>query len=149
MPSDSPVKLLPGTIRWRDAAGGQWLRAHFPTPSSGTVASTSFEHQFPLWRSYGMLTKKNGYRRPRTQFGAPHTDASIQACAERPGPIIMTTLAMVAGMLPAALRHRIGVEFRAPMAVAAISGLMVSTVLMRPSYDCELATRPTLHRAPG
>lgn len=98
---------------------------------------------------------RNAYEKERLSpakspvWGAPHTEATIETCAERPGPIIMTTLAMVAGMLPAALGHRIGVEFRAPMAVAAISGLMVSTVLMRPSYDCELATRPTLHRAPG
>jgi multidrug efflux pump subunit AcrB len=61
--------------------------------------------------------------------GLPCTEATIEACAERLRPIVMTTLAMVAGMVPAALGHEIGGEFRAPMAVAVIGGLMVSTVL--------------------
>jgi multidrug efflux pump subunit AcrB len=61
--------------------------------------------------------------------GLPRAEATIEACAERLRPIVMTTLAMVAGMVPAALGHEIGGEFRAPMAVAVIGGLMVSTVL--------------------
>ena len=61
--------------------------------------------------------------------GLSRIEATIEACAERLRPIIMTTLAMVAGMVPAAFGHEIGGEFRAPMAVAVIGGLMVSTVL--------------------
>jgi Cu/Ag efflux pump CusA len=41
----------------------------------------------------------------------------------------MTTLAMAAGMVPSALALGVGGEFRAPMAVAVISGLIVSTLL--------------------
>ena len=41
----------------------------------------------------------------------------------------MTTIAMVAGMLPAAFAEGEGGEFRAPMAIAVIGGLIVSTVL--------------------
>jgi hypothetical protein len=41
----------------------------------------------------------------------------------------MTTLAMVAGMLPSALAWGAGGEFRSPMAIAVIGGLIVSTLL--------------------
>ena len=41
----------------------------------------------------------------------------------------MTTIAMSAGMMPAALAFGDGGEFRAPMAIAVIGGLLVSTVL--------------------
>lgn len=61
--------------------------------------------------------------------GLPRIEATIEACTERLRPITMTTLAMAAGMMPAALGHEVGGEFRAPMAVAVIGGLMVSTVL--------------------
>jgi hypothetical protein len=41
----------------------------------------------------------------------------------------MTTVAMIAGMTPAALAFGAGGEFRAPMAIAVIGGLIVSTLL--------------------
>jgi hypothetical protein len=41
----------------------------------------------------------------------------------------MTTIAMVAGMLPSALAFGAGGEFRSPMAIAVIGGLLVSTLL--------------------
>ena len=41
----------------------------------------------------------------------------------------MTTIAMAAGMLPSALALGAGGEFRAPMAIAVIGGLLVSTML--------------------
>jgi hypothetical protein len=41
----------------------------------------------------------------------------------------MTTIAMAAGMLPSALAYGAGGEFRAPMAIAVIGGLLVSTLL--------------------
>jgi len=56
-------------------------------------------------------------------------DALIEACRERARPIIMTTFAMAAGMLPTAFALEKGAEFRQPMAVAVIGGLMTSTVL--------------------
>ncbi|MDP3320008.1 MAG: efflux RND transporter permease subunit, partial [Bosea sp. (in: a-proteobacteria)] len=48
---------------------------------------------------------------------------------KRARPIIMTTIAMIAGMVPSALGTGEGGEFRAPMAIAVIGGLLVSTVL--------------------
>jgi HAE1 family hydrophobic/amphiphilic exporter-1 len=61
--------------------------------------------------------------------GKSQRDAIIEACRERARPIIMTTLAMMAGMLPTALGIGKGAEFRQPMAVAVIGGLITSTVL--------------------
>jgi len=61
--------------------------------------------------------------------GADRADAVIEAGEKRARPIIMTTIAMTAGMLPSALAFGAGGEFRAPMAIAVIGGLLVSTFL--------------------
>lgn len=56
-------------------------------------------------------------------------DAVIDAGHKRARPIIMTTIAMTAGMVPSALGLGAGGEFRSPMATAVIGGLLVSTLL--------------------
>ncbi len=56
-------------------------------------------------------------------------DAIIDAGRKRARPIVMTTIAMSAGMIPASLALGDGGEFRAPMAIAVIGGLLVSTFL--------------------
>jgi multidrug efflux pump subunit AcrB len=56
-------------------------------------------------------------------------DAVIDACRKRARPIVMTTIAMGAGMLPIALGWGSDPSFRAPMAIVVIGGLMSSTVL--------------------
>jgi len=61
--------------------------------------------------------------------GVPMRDAIINACRERARPIVMTTVAMGAGMLPTALALGDGAAFRQPMAVAVIGGLVSSTAL--------------------
>ncbi|MEQ1615629.1 MAG: efflux RND transporter permease subunit [Hyphomicrobiaceae bacterium] len=61
--------------------------------------------------------------------GVERTEALIDAGRKRARPIVMTTLAMAAGMLPSAFAIGDGGEFRAPMAIAVIGGLLVSTVL--------------------
>jgi hydrophobic/amphiphilic exporter-1 (mainly G- bacteria), HAE1 family len=61
--------------------------------------------------------------------GVPRDEAIIDAGRKRARPIIMTTIAMVAGMLPSAYGVGDGGEFRAPMAIGVIGGLLVSTVL--------------------
>ena len=61
--------------------------------------------------------------------GIERGEAIIDAGRKRARPIIMTTLAMAAGMLPSALAFGDGGEFRAPMAIAVIGGLLVSTML--------------------
>jgi multidrug efflux pump subunit AcrB len=55
--------------------------------------------------------------------------AMIDAGMKRARPIVMTTIAMVAGMMPSALAVGAGGEFRSPMALAVIGGLIFSTVL--------------------
>ena len=55
--------------------------------------------------------------------------ALLDACAKRARPILMTTVAMGAGMLPIALKIGADADFRAPMAIAVIGGLVTSTLL--------------------
>jgi hydrophobe/amphiphile efflux-1 (HAE1) family protein len=61
--------------------------------------------------------------------GMDRTTAIVEAGKKRARPIIMTTIAMVAGMIPSALGWGAGGEFRSPMAIAVIGGLVVSTFL--------------------
>ena len=61
--------------------------------------------------------------------GVDRTAAIVDACEKRARPIVMTTIAMVAGMFPSALAFGAGGEFRSPMAIAVIGGLIVSTLL--------------------
>jgi multidrug efflux pump subunit AcrB len=63
------------------------------------------------------------------KHGVPRKEAIIDAGRKRARPIVMTTIAMSAGMIPAALGLGDGGEFRAPMAIAVIGGLLVSTFL--------------------
>ncbi len=61
--------------------------------------------------------------------GVEKRAAILDAVHKRARPIIMTTIAMTAGMVPSALPGSAGAEFRAPMAVAVIGGLLFSTML--------------------
>ena len=66
----------------------------------------------------------------RREHGLSRLDALLDACHKRARPIIMTTLAMGAGMLPIAIGFGTAdSSFRSPMAVAVIGGLITSTVL--------------------
>ena len=57
------------------------------------------------------------------------TDAVIDACRKRARPVLMTSIAMTAGMLPIAFGFGADAAFRQPMAVAVIGGLITSTLL--------------------
>jgi HAE1 family hydrophobic/amphiphilic exporter-1 len=61
--------------------------------------------------------------------GVARREALIVAARVRLRPILMTTLAMIFGMLPLAFELGAGAEFRAPMARAVIGGLITSTLL--------------------
>ncbi len=66
----------------------------------------------------------------RRDHGMNRLEAILDACHKRAQPIIMTTIAMTAGMIPIALAWGAGDgSFRSPMAVAVIGGLLTSTVL--------------------
>ncbi|MGV8923097.1 MAG: efflux RND transporter permease subunit [Thermomonas sp.] len=63
------------------------------------------------------------------KHGMSQHDALIDACHKRARPVVMTTIAMGAGMLPLALGFSGDASFRAPMAWAVIGGLITSTAL--------------------
>lgn len=65
----------------------------------------------------------------RRRDGADRYRALVEAGQVRLRPIVMTTLAMIAGMLPSALALGEGGGFRAPMSRAVIGGLITSTIL--------------------
>jgi multidrug efflux pump subunit AcrB len=61
--------------------------------------------------------------------GVNRTEAIIMSGEARMRPILMTTVAMIAGMLPIAFGIGAGSEARAPMAIAVTGGLVTSTLL--------------------
>jgi HAE1 family hydrophobic/amphiphilic exporter-1 len=65
----------------------------------------------------------------RERAGMGRNEALFAACSERARPIIMTTVAMIMGMAPTALGIGQGAEWRQPMAICVIGGLIASTVL--------------------
>jgi len=65
----------------------------------------------------------------REDRAVPRREALIQAGRTRIRPIMMTTLALIAGMIPVALGRGEGADFRAPLGRAVIGGVIASTVL--------------------
>ena len=61
--------------------------------------------------------------------GISRTDALLDACHKRARPIVMTTIAMIAGMFPIAIGWGSDPSFRSPMSIAVMGGLLTSTVL--------------------
>lgn len=81
----------------------------------------------------GLVTKNAilliDFAKQRMQEAVPCTDALVDAARIRLRPILMTSVAMIFGMLPIALSIGPGAEARAPMAHAIIGGLITSTLL--------------------
>ena len=81
----------------------------------------------------GIVTKNSillvDYAILARQAGLNRFDALVDACHKRSRPIIMTTIAMGAGMMPLALGWGADPSFRSPMAIAVIGGLITSTLL--------------------
>jgi HAE1 family hydrophobic/amphiphilic exporter-1 len=81
----------------------------------------------------GLVTKNAillvDYTNTLRDQGMSRDDALLAAGPVRLRPILMTTLAMIFGMLPVALALSEGSEFRAPMATVVIGGLITSTLL--------------------
>jgi HAE1 family hydrophobic/amphiphilic exporter-1 len=65
----------------------------------------------------------------RERQGIPIREALIEAGAIRLRPILMTTFALIAGMLPVALGRGEGAQFRQPLGVSVIGGVITSTLL--------------------
>jgi multidrug efflux pump subunit AcrB len=81
----------------------------------------------------GIVTKNSillvEYAVMARRLGLNRHDALVDACAKRARPIVMTTIAMGAGMLPIALGWSGDPSFRSPMGVGVIGGLIASTAL--------------------
>ncbi len=81
----------------------------------------------------GLVTKNAillvDYTNQLRREGRPLRDALLAAGPVRLRPILMTTIAMILGMLPSALKSGDGSEFRSPIAIATIGGLITSTLL--------------------
>ena len=81
----------------------------------------------------GLVTKNAillvDYTNTLRERGRSRHDALLEAGPTRLRPILMTTLAMIGGMTPTALAMNEGSEWRSPMAIAVIGGLVLSTML--------------------
>nr|NDG06587.1 efflux RND transporter permease subunit [Oxalobacteraceae bacterium] len=81
----------------------------------------------------GIVTKNSillvDYAILARRAGMARFEALVDACHKRSRPILMTTIAMGAGMLPLALGFGADPSFRSPMAVTVIGGLITSTLL--------------------
>ena len=81
----------------------------------------------------GIVTKNSillvDYAILARQEGMNRFDALVDACHKRSRPILMTTIAMGAGMMPLALGWGADPSFRSPMAITVIGGLITSTLL--------------------
>jgi HAE1 family hydrophobic/amphiphilic exporter-1 len=80
------------------------------------------------------LVTKNGilvveFTNQLREGGRSAREALLEAGPIRLRPILMTTIAMIAGMVPVALARGDGAEMRVPMAIAIIGGLVTSTLL--------------------
>jgi HAE1 family hydrophobic/amphiphilic exporter-1 len=100
---------------------------------SATGSTMSMISAIGIIMLIGLVTKNAillvDYTNRLREQGMDRESAILQAGPTRLRPILMTTFAMIFGMLPTAMKLGRGSELRAPMAVAVIGGLIVSTVL--------------------
>jgi multidrug efflux pump subunit AcrB len=98
-----------------------------------TGKSFSMPSLIGLLMLMGIVTKNSillvEYAIVARRDGMSRFDALVDACHKRARPIVMTTLAMGAGMLPIAIGWGPDPSFRSPMAIAVLGGLVTSTLL--------------------
>jgi HAE1 family hydrophobic/amphiphilic exporter-1 len=98
-----------------------------------TMSTLSIVSMIGLVLLMGLVTKNAilliDFTKQQRRKGMSRHDALLTAGPIRLRPILMTTLAMIFGMIPLALGIGPGAEFRAPMARAIIGGLISSTLL--------------------
>lgn len=112
-----------------------------PFSVSGAFVALLLAHQtINIYSMIGLvllmgIVKKNSIllvdfaNQVKARGGISVREALLEACPVRLRPILMTSVATVAGAIPAALSFGPGAETRIPMAVAIIGGVVVSTVL--------------------
>lgn len=98
-----------------------------------TGSAMSMPSMIGLIMLMGIVTKNSillvDYAILARQAGMNRFDALVDACHKRSRPILMTTIAMGAGMMPLALGWGADPSFRSPMAITVIGGLITSTLL--------------------
>jgi multidrug efflux pump subunit AcrB len=100
------------------------------------------------------IVKKNSiilvdYAAARQREGATALDAMLEAGRARLRPILMTSFATSAAAVPAALALGPGGEMRAPMAIAVLGGVLVSTTLSLLLVPAFYVLLDTIRRASG
>lgn len=111
-----------------------------PFSLSGALVALYVTHQsMNLFSMIGLIllmgiVKKNSillvdFTNQRRTEGAPPREALLDACPVRLRPILMTSIACIAGAIPAAISVGPGAETRVPMAVCLVGGVFVSTFL--------------------
>jgi hydrophobe/amphiphile efflux-1 (HAE1) family protein len=98
------------------------------------------------------IVKKNSillveFTNAKREEGLPPRDALLEACPLRLRPILMTSLAIIAGAAPAAMNLGAGSELRAPMGVAVIGGTFLSTLLTLYVVPCAYSLMTRLERS--
>jgi multidrug efflux pump subunit AcrB len=98
-----------------------------------TGSALSMPTMIGLIMLMGIVTKNSillvDYAILAREAGMNRFEALVDACHKRSRPIIMTTIAMGAGMMPLALGFSGDPSFRSPMAIAVVGGLITSTLL--------------------
>ncbi|HHX82624.1 MAG TPA: efflux RND transporter permease subunit, partial [Pseudomonadaceae bacterium] len=116
------------------------LSALPPSAAGAIVALLIFGHGLAINSLIGLLmlmgiVTKNSILlveyaiKAQRDHGLTMLEAMMDSCAKRARPIVMTSIAMSAGMLPVALGLAGDPSFRSPMGVAVLGGLFVSTVV--------------------
>jgi multidrug efflux pump subunit AcrB len=116
------------------------LAALPPSAAGAIVALLLFDYSLAINSLIGLLmlmgiVSKNSILiveyaiMAQRDHGMSRFDSLIDSCSKRARPIVMTTIAMIAGMTPIAMGWAGDPSFRAPMGVAVIGGLVVSTVM--------------------
>jgi HAE1 family hydrophobic/amphiphilic exporter-1 len=105
----------------------------------GFFALKLADQSFDIMGAMGLLVlmglvMKNGillvdYTNQLRERGMTRDEAILRAGPLRMRPVLMTSAALIFGLLPLALSNATGAEFRAPMAIIVIGGLVTSTAL--------------------
>jgi len=100
------------------------------------------------------IAKKNSillveFTNQQRALGKDCEAALLEACPVRLRPILMTSVATIAGALPGAIGSGAGAELRVPMSVVVIGGMIVSTVLTLFVVPCFYALAAECDGAPG
>jgi multidrug efflux pump subunit AcrB len=124
--------------------GGFWhpitIMVAMPLSLGGAILGLMFAHQslgmyglIGIIMLMGIVTKNSillvEHCITAQKNGVPQYEAILESARSRMRPILMTTIAMIAGMAPIAMGIGAGAEARAPMAISVIGGLITSTLL--------------------